>query len=55
MSHQTDINEKMRGILIDWLIEVKILFDAWWIWQSSLNMLCKVLKKICSLSNAGAL
>ncbi|KAK1613396.1 hypothetical protein QYE76_037069 [Lolium multiflorum] len=22
MSHQTDINEKMRGILIDWLIEV---------------------------------
>lgn len=27
MANQSDINEKMRGILIDWLIEVlKILF-----------------------------
>uniref|UniRef100_A0A453TBE0 Cyclin N-terminal domain-containing protein n=2 Tax=Aegilops tauschii subsp. strangulata TaxID=200361 RepID=A0A453TBE0_AEGTS len=28
MAHQSDINEKMRGILIDWLIEVRIPFDA---------------------------
>jgi cyclin B len=25
MSSQTDINEKMRGILVDWLIEVRML------------------------------
>lgn len=23
MEHQSDLNERMRGILIDWLIEVK--------------------------------
>eukprot|EP01018_Ginkgo_biloba_P005917 Gb_10664 [translate_table: standard] len=27
MSHQCDINEKMRAILIDWLIEVHLKFD----------------------------
>jgi len=26
MKRQTDINEKMRGILIDWLIEVHLKF-----------------------------
>lgn len=26
MSHQTDINEKMRAILIDWLVEVHLKF-----------------------------
>jgi len=26
MSHQEDINEKMRAILIDWIIEVHLKF-----------------------------
>lgn len=26
MKNQTDINEKMRGILIDWLVEVHLKF-----------------------------
>ena len=46
MSHQTDINEKMRGILIDWLIEVRISLDVRWSQQSGLNMLCKVLRDL---------
>jgi hypothetical protein len=26
--HQADINEKMRGILIDWLVEVHLKFKV---------------------------
>jgi cyclin B len=26
MKNQTDINEKMRGILVDWLVEVHLKF-----------------------------
>lgn len=26
MSHQTEINDKMRAILVDWLIEVHLKF-----------------------------
>ena len=27
MRHQVDINEKMRGILVDWIIEVHLRFN----------------------------
>ena len=26
MKHQVDINEKMRGILVDWIVEVHLRF-----------------------------
>lgn len=29
MSHQFDINEKMRSILVDWLIEVAMTFQPY--------------------------
>lgn len=31
MEQQFDINERMRGILIDWLIEVMDGFDEDWV------------------------